>query len=139
VGELEALLAQAGQARTRVERDLAGRLAAAEARAAEAARRIEQLAAERREAEARAGRAVEEAQARFRDELARRDQLRAQEVVRLQAALQQGAKREKALEMEVQRVRGPRNLVPSAPSVQPPAPPEEKATAESIPGPGKQE
>jgi ParB family chromosome partitioning protein len=51
---------------------------------------------------------VEEAQARFRDELGRRDQLRAQEVQRLQIALQERARREKALEMELARIQGGR-------------------------------
>jgi ParB family chromosome partitioning protein len=48
---------------------------------------------------------VEEAQSRFRDELGRRDQMRTQEVQRLQTALQERARREKALEMELARVR----------------------------------
>ena len=76
-----------------------------EQRAADGARRIEQLAGERREADARATRAVEETQARFREELARRDQLRAQEVQRLQAALQERARRERSLELELARLR----------------------------------
>ncbi|HEX9049707.1 MAG TPA: hypothetical protein VF841_04160, partial [Anaeromyxobacter sp.] len=113
------------------ERDLVGRATAAEARAAEAARRIDQLAAERREAEARGARAVEEAQARFREELQRRDQLRAQEVGRLQAAVQERAKREKALEMELARARGARNVAQPAAG----GPGEEKpAVAAAVPG-----
>jgi ParB family chromosome partitioning protein len=114
VQELEGQLVLAGQARARVEKELGVRIAAADARATDAARRSEQLAAERREAEARAVKAVEEAQARFRDELARRDQLRAQETQRLQVALQERARREKALELELQRVKGGRNVVQPA-------------------------
>ncbi|GAO04260.1 adventurous-gliding motility protein Z [Anaeromyxobacter sp. PSR-1] len=106
-------MAAAGQARARAEKDLA-------ARAAEAARRLDQLGAERREAEGRAARAVEEAQARFREELQRRDQARAQELARLQAALQERARREKALELEVARLRGGRNVAtPAASGVAP--------------------
>jgi ParB family chromosome partitioning protein len=111
VQEVEAQLLAAGQARARLEKELSARATAAEARAADGARRIEQLAAERREAEARAVKAVEEAQARFRDELGRRDQLRAEEIQRLQAALQDRARREKALELELQRAKGGRNVV----------------------------
>jgi ParB family chromosome partitioning protein len=136
VMDLETQLAQAGQARARLEKDLGARTAAAEARAAEASRRAEQLAAERREAEARAARAFEEAQARFRDELGRRDQLRAQEVQRLQAGLQERARREKALETELARARGGARSAAQAPAPQdaPEAPDEEKTIVEALPG-----
>ncbi|HEY6003032.1 MAG TPA: hypothetical protein VIV57_09155, partial [Anaeromyxobacter sp.] len=100
---------------------------------------VEQLAAERREAESRASRAVEEAQARFRDELARRDQLRAQEVQRLQSGIQERAKREKALELEVARLRSSaRSAAPPAAAPSSPAS-EEKPVAEAVPGRGEPE
>ena len=44
---------------------------------------------------------------RFRDELARRDSLRHQELQRLQTVLQERARREKALEMELARLKRP--------------------------------
>jgi ParB family chromosome partitioning protein len=78
---------------------------------------------------------VEEAQARFRDELSRRDQLRAQEIQRLQAAVQERARREKALEMELARVKGSRNLAQPAAQVAPPAG-EPPAVAAGVPGRG---
>jgi ParB family transcriptional regulator, chromosome partitioning protein len=101
-------------------------------------RRLEVLAAERRDAEARGARAVEEAQARFREELTRRDALRAQELARLQAALQERARREKALEMELARHRGPaRNLAgpvaPATPAADAPA------RVSAAPAPAKKE
>jgi ParB family chromosome partitioning protein len=86
---------------------------------------------------------VEEAQARFRDELSRRDQLRAQEVQRLQAGIQERAKREKALEMELARLRGggTRNVAQPAPAAAPAqaAAPEEKGVVEAVPGRGERE
>ena len=121
VQEVEAQLLAAGQARARLEKELTARASAAEARAVDGARRIEQLAAERREAEARAVKAVEEAQARFRDELTRRDQLRADEIDRLQTALQERARREKTLELELQRAKGGRNVVQPQPATPPAA------------------
>jgi ParB family chromosome partitioning protein len=129
VQELEAQLVLAGQARARVEKELGARLVAAEGRATDAARRSEQLAAERREAEARAVKAVEEAQGRFRDELARRDQLRAQETQRLQVALQERARHEKSLELELQRAKGGRNVVQGAAPAEP-APEKQPAVEE---------
>lgn len=106
IRELEGVLASAGEARARGERELLARTHLAEERAAEFGRRIERLEAKGREAELTVSRFVEEAEGRFREELTRREELRTAELERLSSALKERARREKALELELERLRG---------------------------------
>ena len=50
-------------------------------------------------------RGLAEAQARFQEELQRRDQMRVQEAQRLQAALQERSRQLRVVELELQRIR----------------------------------
>ncbi len=114
---LKAALAEANEVRARAERDAAAQAAAADARLAEATRRQAQLGQERKDADARALRALSEAQARFQEELARRDEMRAQEAQRLQAALQERSRQLRVAELEIQRLKAGNvaRVVPPAP------------------------
>ena len=88
----------------------------ADARLAEATRRQAQLGQERKEADARALRSLSEAQARFQEELSRRDEMRAQESQRLQAALQERSRQLRVTELENQRLKAG-NVARAAPAV----------------------
>ncbi|HEX8907573.1 MAG TPA: hypothetical protein VF805_00135, partial [Anaeromyxobacteraceae bacterium] len=129
VRALETALAEAQEGRARAERDAAGRVSAAEVRVAEASRLRAQLQQERKDADARALRALAEAQARFQEELSRRDEMRGQEAQRLQAAVQERSRQLRVAELEIQRLRAG-NVARGAPSPTP-APLPESAANES--------
>ena len=96
---------QALRDRRAVRRGYVGALRDARATAASAGRHHRQLKRPSRAGACRRWTAAEEAQGRFREDLARRDTLREQEIERLQAALQDLARREKALQLELSQLR----------------------------------
>jgi hypothetical protein len=91
--------------RTRIERELGGRVQSAEARAADAAGRLAAAERARKEIEARALAEREELVGKQRAELERRDAAKAQEVARLQQSVQERARALKVAELELARLK----------------------------------
>src|SRR5262249_32704671 len=113
--------------RTRIERELGGRVQAAEARAADAAGRLAAAERARKEIEARALAEREELVGKQRAELERRDAAKSQEVARLQQSVQERARALKVAELELARLKARAAPGPASPTgtnqvVQRPAP-----------------
>ena len=136
IQELESAVETAHVSRQRAEKELSQRAAAAESRANEATARLTAIQKDRKEAEVRLHREVEELTAKQKGELDRRDAIKAQELGRLQAALQEKSKQLKVVELELQRykTKGPAAARPAARPARPPAaaprrPPEERTVS----------
>src|SRR5262249_14229377 len=117
-------------ARARMERELGQRASAAEARSVDLSQKLAQTQRLQRELEVRLQKETVEAAAKMRAEVERRDAQRAQEIARLQQALQEKARAMKVVELELQRFksRSPSPVAPQAsvrppPRRPPPAPP----------------
>jgi len=115
--ELERALAEADAARAAHEGERDGKVAQIEAQLAEATARVHAAARGKREAELRIARETEEMASRHRSELERRDQQRAIEVSRLQAALQEKTKALKVAELELSRIKARIARTEGAPNV----------------------
>ncbi|MGZ6132303.1 MAG: hypothetical protein ACXWLF_09765, partial [Myxococcaceae bacterium] len=102
--------------RARIERELGGRVQAAEARAADAAGRLAATERARKEIEARVLTEREELVGKQRAGLERRDAAKAQEVARLQQSVQERARALKVAELELARLKARAAPGPATPS-----------------------
>ena len=103
--ELEQAVEAAAAGKARAERELGQRAQLAEAKAAEAAQKLASAQRLQKDLEGRLAKEGQEAQAKHKAELERREAQRAQEVARLQQALQEKSKAVKMMELELQRLK----------------------------------
>jgi ParB family chromosome partitioning protein len=122
-GELEAALEAATSARSKLERDAATKQAAAEGKERELMAKLQQSLRQLKEQEAKTLAAVEEATAKAKLEIDRRDQQRAAEIQRLQQSVQEKTKALKVAELEVQRLKSRADAPAAAARPAPPTPP----------------
>jgi hypothetical protein len=115
--ELEQALEGASATRTRQEKEFGAKLQLAEQRAQEAAQKLQSQGADRKAIEAQTQRSLDELAAKHKAELDRRDQVKAQEVKRLQESVQEKSKQLKVVELELARYKNkPAGAVSSSPS-----------------------
>jgi chromosome segregation ATPase/DNA-binding NarL/FixJ family response regulator len=105
VQEMELALENAQAARSKLERDVAQKTATSEARERELTAKLQQAVRLLKESEGKVAKAEEEALAKAKAEIDRRDQARAAEIQRLQASLQEKSKALKVAELEVGRLK----------------------------------
>lgn len=114
VTELEQALEGASATKARAEKELQARLAAAEQKANEAAAKLQVAIRERKDLEAKHLKDVEDIGVKHKGEIDRREQVKAQEVQRLQSAVQEKSKQLKVVELELQRYKSKPGAAPGA-------------------------
>jgi hypothetical protein len=118
--ELEQALEAATGARAKAEKDLGQRAQVAEAKAVEVTQKLAATQRVQKELEARVQKEGQDLSLKHKGEMDRREAQRAQEVARLQQALQEKAKSVKILELELQRFKS-RVPIASSPTAKLPA------------------
>ncbi len=103
VSELEQALEGASSTRAKGEKELGAKVAVAETKANEAAAKLQAMTRERKELEGKHVAQLEELGIKQKAELDRREQVKAQEVLRLQSAVQEKSKALKVVELELAR------------------------------------
>jgi len=146
IQELEAAVENLAAAKTRLEKDGNVKATVAEGKAKELGAKFAAALKERKELEARHAKELEDQASKHRAELERREQVKAQEVVRLQQAVQEKSKALKVVELELTRYRtkpgaGPaKSAAPAsgAPRVPPAASAPRPTAATAKPAPAKE-
>ena len=115
VQEMEQALESAQSGKARAEREAAAKLAAGESKERELTAKLQQAMRALKESEAKAMAAVDDATAKAKTEIERRDQQRAGEIQRLQQSLQEKSKQLKVAELEVQRLKSRAEAPPPPP------------------------
>ena len=105
IQELEAAVENLAAAKFRLEKDVNAKATVAEGKAKELGARLAAALKERKELEARHAKELEDQASKHKVELERREQVKAQEVVRLQQAVQEKSKALKVVELELTRYR----------------------------------
>jgi len=127
VGELEQAMEGANATRVKGEKELQARIQAADQKANEAAARLAAAMGDRKALDTRHLKDLDELTAKHRGEVERRDQVKAQEVKRLQDAVQEKSKQLKVVELELARYKSKAVGPPTASSPS-------RATAPTSPG-----
>ena len=109
--------------RSKVEKELGAKVQGAEAKAAEATTKMQALAREKKDLEGKHLKDMEDQAAKQKAELDRREQVKAQEVQRLQAAVQEKSKALKVVELELARYKNKPAGAPAKPGAAVPAKP----------------
>jgi len=104
--ELELAVENAHTTRVKLEKELNAKVASAEGRASESQVKLQSALKEKKDFEARVWKEQEDLVAKHKAELERRDQLKAQEVARLQQTVQEKSKALKVVELELARYKG---------------------------------
>jgi len=118
IHELETAVEHLHGAKSRIDKESASRLLAAESKANEAAARLAGVMKDRKEIDGRHLKEMDELTAKHKVELERRDSVRLQEVARLQQAVQEKSKALKVVELELARYRT--KATPAAAPTKPP-------------------
>lgn len=134
VSELEQATEQTNATRVRAEKELQAKIAAAESKANEAATRLAAAANDKKAFDAKHLKEIEDLHAKQKAEIERREQVKAQEVKRLQEAVQEKSKQLKVVELELARYKNkPATSSPSgiqaAPAAARAAPPRPAASS----------
>ena len=130
VSELEQALEGASSVRAKGEKELGAKAAVAEAKANEAAAKLQASLREKKELEGKHLLLMEELGTKQKAELDRREQVKAQEVQRLQAAVQEKSKALKVVELELARYKNkPAGATATRPVAAKPADPKTSISA----------
>jgi hypothetical protein len=123
VSELEQAAEQSNALKVRGEKELQTKLATTEAKATEAATRLAAFIAEKKNFEAKHLKEIEDLNTKQKAEIERREQVKAQEVKRLQESVQEKSKQLKVVELELARYKNKPAGAPAAPRPAAPAAP----------------
>lgn len=118
VAELEQAMEAASAARTRNEKELQAKIAASEQKAQETMQKLQVALGERKQLEARHLKDVEDHATKHKAEMDRREQVKAQEVKRLQEAVQEKSKQLKVVELELARYKNKPGAAAARPAAQ---------------------